>query len=44
MLNHLKPISSIFVLGQKMYKKHSEKAVTLTDVGKQSATIRNREK
>jgi len=39
MLNHLKPINSIFVLGQKIYQKHSEKAVMMPDVRKQSTSI-----
>jgi len=43
MLNHLKPISSFFVLGQKIHKKHSEKSVTAPDVRKQSITIQDRE-
>jgi hypothetical protein len=41
MLNHLKPINTFFVLGQKIYKKHSEKAVTVLDVRKQSTIIQD---
>ena len=41
MLNHLKPINSFFVPGQKIYKKHSEKAVTMLNVGKSSTTIQD---
>ncbi len=29
MINHLKPINSIFVLGQKMSKKYSQNALVL---------------
>jgi hypothetical protein len=41
MLNHLKPINSFFVLGQKIYKKHSEKAATVLDVKKSSTTVQD---
>ena len=39
MLNHLKSLNSFFMLGQKIHKKHSEKAVMMPDVRKQSTSI-----
>ena len=38
MMNHLKPINSIFVLGQKMSKKYSQNAFVLNGETKSAST------